>query len=275
MQKFFVKIKNWLWFVVKVRRNLNTKVIKSKNKSTQDLVLVHGIASNLRVWSKVVSELKSDYRIVLVDLLGFGGSPKPDNIEYNANQHSYMLYRALKKARVKKNAIVVGHSMGSIIALNYVSTYTNRVSRLVLCSLPIYKRSELTDKKLFAWQRETDNLYFRLYRILRSKKDFSIKTAQMLRKMGLKQIELSHQSWPAFKNSLHNTIEHQNVEKDIKNIKVPIDIIYGKFDFLLISKHLRDLTKYKNVREFQVNARHDINKKFAKDIAKLIDDSDI
>ncbi len=262
----FYKFKLWFWYKTKVKKTLNIKIIKSNNKNSPQVVLLHGIASNMLVWNDVVSNLKGKYNIVLIDLLGFGKSPKPDDIAYNADQHAYLVYYSLKKARAYKPSVFIGHSMGAIIATRFAVSYPKNVTKLELCSLPIYRRSELTDKKLFAWQRETDNLYFRLYGLLRHKKDFSIKTAQVLRKMGMRQVELNEQSWLAFRNSLQNTIENQNVEVDIRKIKVPIRIIYGKFDFLLISKHLKSLAKYSNVFVTQVNAHHDITKRFAKEI---------
>lgn len=268
MNKTLQRLKLWIWYKTKVRKPLTVKKISKSNSDC--LVFLHGIASNSLVWNQVISHLRSDYDIVLVDLLGFGTSPKPNNIEYNINQHTYAVYYSLKKAGVKKPFTIVGHSMGSIIATHFAANFTKNVKRLVLCSMPIYKKAELSDKKLYWWQKETDNLYFRLYQMLRHKKDFSLRTAQMLRRMGLRQVELNDESWIAFRNSLKNVIENQSVESDLKKVKIPVDIIYGKLDFLLITKHIRHLSKLHNTRIVACSARHDITRRYGTDIAKLI-----
>lgn len=264
----YSNLKRWLSYRLKVKKKLNVEIIDGPGKP---IVFLHGIASNTTVWELVVEPLIGKHKIVLVDLLGFGLSPAPTNIKYDVDDHTYAVHYSLKKSGIRKPAHFVGHSMGSIVATHYAVTYPEKVLDLVLCSLPIYKRSELSDQKLRFWQKDSENIYFRVYRMLREQKDFAMKTAAMLHKLGIRQIELQEHSWYAFSESLKNTIEHQNVESDIKKLKIPISIIYGKFDVLIISQHIEALSKYDNIKVYKTNSRHDLTAGFSKQIAQLIE----
>lgn len=264
----YASFKRWLNHRLRVRQKLHVEVIDGPG---EPIVFLHGIASNTKVWELVIKPLRGKHKLVLVDLLGFGESVAPDTIQYSVDDHVYAISHSLKKAGIKKPAYIVGHSMGSIIATHYAAVYPKKVLGLVLCSLPIYKRSELSDQKLRSWQKDTDDIYFRVYRILRQQKDFAFKTAAVLHKLGIREIELKEHSWYAFSESLKNTVEHQSVEADIKQIKVPIDIIYGKFDILVISKHLEELRKYDNINVYKTNSRHDLTEGYSKIIANVVD----
>ena len=264
----YSNLKRWLSYRLKVKKKLNVEIIDGPGKP---IVFLHGIASNTTVWELVVEPLIGKHKIVLVDLLGFGLSPAPTNINYDVDDHVYAIHYSLKKSGIRKPAHFVGHSMGSIVATRYAVTYPEKVLDLVLCSLPIYKRSELSDQKLRFWQKDSENIYFRVYRMLREQKDFAMKTAAMLHKLGIRQIELQEHSWYAFSESLKNTIEHQSVESDIKKLNIPISIIYGKFDVLIISQHIEALSKYDNIKVYKTNSRHDLTKGYSNIIAHVVE----
>lgn len=258
----------WLSYRAKAKRALNIEIIDGPG---EPIVFLHGIASNTRVWDEVVERLRGKHKLILVDLLGFGNSPTPDKMQYDVDDHCYAIKYSLKKAGLNKPAYIVGHSMGAIIAPHFALTYPKRVLGLVLCSLPIYKRTEFSDQKLRMWQKDTENIYFRVYRILREKKDFAFKTAAILHKLGIRQVELQEQSWYAFSESLKHTVEHQSVEADIAKLDIPVNIIYGKFDILVIANHLDELNKYQNVTVYKTNSRHDLTDGFSHQIASLVE----
>jgi pimeloyl-ACP methyl ester carboxylesterase len=96
-------------------------------------VLLHGLGGTHRYWTcgPVPFEL-SGHRTVLVDLLGFGQSPKPW-IRYSVERHLAALHACLDGAR---SVTLVGHSLGAALALAYAARYPSAVRRLVLISLP-------------------------------------------------------------------------------------------------------------------------------------------
>lgn len=95
------------------------------------LVLLHGIGSNSRSWSRQLAALATDFRVIAWDAPGFGKSedPKADtpSIRYYADS-----LRSLFDAAQLKNAIVLGHSLGGLIAQEFYRCYPDRVQSLIL-----------------------------------------------------------------------------------------------------------------------------------------------
>src|SRR5256885_10117099 len=74
------------------------------------LVLIHGFASSTLVWSKVFLHLaRSDYRVIAVDMLGYGYSAKPKNGEYTIFGQAKLLIPLLDYLGIPR-AIFVGSS---------------------------------------------------------------------------------------------------------------------------------------------------------------------
>ncbi|MHB8574713.1 MAG: alpha/beta fold hydrolase [Dehalococcoidia bacterium] len=99
------------------------------------IVLVHGLASSSRYWLGNVGVL-GDYRVIMPDLLGFGRSPKPFASSYSPAEHVDALHRSIRD-RVSGPFTLVGHSMGSLVALHYAARHPDLVRRLALISLPV------------------------------------------------------------------------------------------------------------------------------------------
>ncbi|HEV2784896.1 MAG TPA: alpha/beta fold hydrolase [Solirubrobacteraceae bacterium] len=94
------------------------------------VLLVHGITSSLRTWSKVVPLLAESHRVIAPDLLGHGASAKPRG-DYSLGAFASGL-RDIMIALDVPTATVVGHSMGGGIAMQLAYQFPERVERLVL-----------------------------------------------------------------------------------------------------------------------------------------------
>ncbi|HEX9894953.1 MAG TPA: alpha/beta fold hydrolase [Gemmatimonadales bacterium] len=94
------------------------------------LVFLHGYGEHLLTWRSVIDPLARNYRILAIDLPGFGGSDKPDR--------SYTLdamvttVRAVLARWTDPPVIMVGHSMGGAIAAATTSLEPGRVVAVVL-----------------------------------------------------------------------------------------------------------------------------------------------
>src|SRR5689334_17870849 len=96
------------------------------------IVLIHGFASSTLVWSKVFLQLaEAGYRVIALDLLGYGYSAKPRNGEYTIAGQAKLLTRLLDHLGIPR-AILVGSSYGGAVAATCALDYPDQVEKLIL-----------------------------------------------------------------------------------------------------------------------------------------------
>ena len=106
-------------------------VVQAGPVDAQPVLLVHGLGQNgFTDWLPVMPQLAKRYRIIAVDLPGYGYSSAPLG-KYSPKNYARVLQKILAR-HAKQPAIVVGHSMGGAIALRLASDYPATTSRLVL-----------------------------------------------------------------------------------------------------------------------------------------------
>jgi pimeloyl-ACP methyl ester carboxylesterase len=96
------------------------------------LVLLHGLGGAASNWIELAPELARDHRVVAVDLPGHGGSsalPVLPNLEPFADRVGLVLQR-----EEAHPAVVVGHSLGCVVALRLAMRSPELVRGLVLIS---------------------------------------------------------------------------------------------------------------------------------------------
>lgn len=98
------------------------------------LVFLPGLGGTTRYWEGRLGELEKNHRVLLIDLLGFGDSPKPWS-RYTVDRHVDALYEILKN---EKRFVLIGHSMGSLLSIAYAARHPEQVERLVLLSVPFF-----------------------------------------------------------------------------------------------------------------------------------------
>ena len=112
-------------------RVLYTKELGSGGST---LVFLPGLGGTTRYWESRVAPLASEHCLLLIDLLGFGRSPKPW-IRYTVERHVAELRRVLEG---REDFTLVGHSFGALAAVAYAARYPEQVNGLVLLSLPCF-----------------------------------------------------------------------------------------------------------------------------------------
>jgi pimeloyl-ACP methyl ester carboxylesterase len=96
------------------------------------LLLIHGFASSTLVWSKVFLRFaEAGYRVIALDMLGFGYSAKPRNGEYTISGQAKLLTRLLDRLDIPR-AFLVGSSYGGAVAATCALDYPERVEKLIL-----------------------------------------------------------------------------------------------------------------------------------------------
>lgn len=240
-------------------------------QSGPTVVLLHGINGKISNWTFVIDELSKTHKVVAIDLLGFGKSQRPDNLRYNAKDHVKSIKYTLKKGGVDKPFVLVGHSMGAIIAVNYAASYPRHVSRLVLCSLPYYNKTDIKGRIGARWSVMSDKVLLYAYRRLRRNPKATIRGAKLLRRKDKRlAFELSHTTWYPFHQSLFHTIEQQNLSPLFRKLNKPIDLVYGRKDRFLNSQNLRVLARqYPNIEVHRLPVGHELTREFSCNISDI------
>lgn len=94
------------------------------------LVLVHGGRDHARSWDFVAAALRDRYHAVAPDLRGHGDSAWAVGSQYAMPDYLLDLNQLLRHIGVRP-VILVGHSLGGAIVLQYAGTYPDRVSSVV------------------------------------------------------------------------------------------------------------------------------------------------
>ncbi|HSP78772.1 MAG TPA: alpha/beta hydrolase [Myxococcaceae bacterium] len=98
------------------------------------LVFVHGLGSYLKFWRYQLDAFaEQGYRVLAVDLPGYGKSDKPATFPYTMEAMADAVRELVHKTGAQR-PILVGHSMGGQTALSYAIRYPEEPSALVLTS---------------------------------------------------------------------------------------------------------------------------------------------
>jgi len=107
-----------------------TLVYHTRGEGEPALILLHGFGgSGLGHWGEVMPRLDCG-RVIALDLLGFGGSSRPD-APYSLDMHRRYLVAAMDALEIPR-AVLVGFSMGASLAAFTAAHDPSRVSALVM-----------------------------------------------------------------------------------------------------------------------------------------------
>lgn len=98
-------------------------------------LFIPGITGTVNYWKPYLQPYTTKGKFILVDPLGFGRSPKP-NIKYTIDNHIRSLHHTVMS---EGPFTIVGHSMGSLLALNFANNYPDLVKKVVLIGMPVFK----------------------------------------------------------------------------------------------------------------------------------------
>ncbi|MEO0374964.1 MAG: alpha/beta fold hydrolase [Cyanobacteria bacterium P01_A01_bin.17] len=115
-----------------VKNTDGTKTVYSAagNAADEAIVLLHGIGADRRMWQPQIAEFASrGFYVLAPDLLGHGQSSKVKHIELQDWERQIL---DLLQEQQKKTCILVGVSMGGVIAQSFAVNHPDKVSRLIV-----------------------------------------------------------------------------------------------------------------------------------------------
>lgn len=202
-----------------VIKNLKLNYLDEGNFS-DTVVLLHGWGANLRTMIPISNLIKDRYRVVLLDLPGFGKSDEPVKV-YSSFDYVDIVIKFLKEINVKR-ATFIGHSFGGKISSIIASKNPELVDKLVLIDSAglIPKRgidyyTKVYSFKFFRW------LYSNLP--IRNKED----RLEMLRK---KHGSDDYQESSGIMRKILVVVVNENIRSLLKDITAETLLIWGEND---------------------------------------------
>lgn len=142
---------------------------------SRTIILIHGLGSYLKAWNKNIPELSKNYRVIAIDLPGYGKSgktPHPGSMSWYAQSVvKLMNHLGLEKAWIG------GHSMGGQIAMVMALIHPEKVEGLILAAPAGFEAFTKGQKQWFRNVMTLDgvkktpvddiqnNLYYNFYRM--------------------------------------------------------------------------------------------------------------
>ncbi|MEM7318695.1 MAG: alpha/beta hydrolase [Pseudomonadota bacterium] len=105
------------------------------------IVLVHGVGLRADAWAPVIDCLSTSHKVVAPDLPGHGASP------FSSGLQTLTGYSEAIATLLSEPAIIVGHSLGAMIALDCATRFPERVTAVAALNA-VFERSALARKSV-------------------------------------------------------------------------------------------------------------------------------
>ena len=116
-------------------------IMEGRMDDSLPIVFIHGTSASLHTWDTLSSFLKTNKKIIRLDLPAFGLTGPNRLNQYSFNFYNQFLDEFLLKLNVTK-CIVAGNSLGGSIAWNYAIASPNKVKQLILLDASGYPKKD-------------------------------------------------------------------------------------------------------------------------------------
>ena len=99
------------------------------------VLFLHGWLGSWRYWMTTMEAISDKYRTYALDLWGFGDSDK-SKPRYEISDYVTLINNFSENMGIRE-APIVGHSLGAMIALEYTARYPDRVKKVMAVSMPL------------------------------------------------------------------------------------------------------------------------------------------
>ena len=110
------------------------------------ILLIHGFGASTDHWRFNIPVLSSKFEVHAMDLLGFGKSPKPNDVEYSGSLWKDQVI-AYVREQIKRPTIIVGNSLGGYAALAAGAELKDLSAGVILLNAAGYFSEEKLVKK--------------------------------------------------------------------------------------------------------------------------------
>lgn len=121
-----------------LNNNIKMRYLESKQGgriSDRHILFIHGLGSSADRWLDIPDALSIYYHTIAVDLIGFGRSDKPTDLNYTIEKFSEFILEFIEKIGLSsddRKITLVGHSLGGYIAVEFAIRNMALIEKLVL-----------------------------------------------------------------------------------------------------------------------------------------------
>lgn len=238
------------WGVIKLFKekflNVNgLRICYVEEGKGKNIIFIHGWQSSLRVWQYNLSYfIKQGYRVLALDLPGFGKSSK-SKINYSVALFSRIIKKIIEKREMEKTSLVC-YSMGTFVGLDLALKCPQKIESLVLAGAPgnfgtFLKRESLVkiifSKPLLRFTAIFSFLTLKLYLIGKLLASRSKKQSRKIRELIRLRLSFLNQE-SKYIHALHSSAmdvirNRMNLKKEnLAKINLPTLIIRGEKEIL-------------------------------------------
>jgi len=247
------------------------------------ILLLHGIPTSGWLYRKMIDSLvQKGYRVVVPDMLGFGSSDSPKGYDlYNPESHCKRLLDLMDHLQIN-NWTHVFHDAGGLWTWELFKMAPNRIQKLVVLNSIIYEAG--FDPPM----RFEKGVFTKLSMSFYSNKLTNRTIMKKLFKNGLMQNNLTANELEGYKkpliegktNALYTFFSSTcnslpDYRETIKNIEVPVMIIWGKHDKMLrwnpIAEAVTNDLKIQPENIHVIDAKHYIQEESTDEILRYIE----
>ncbi|MCV2528244.1 MAG: pimeloyl-ACP methyl ester esterase BioH [Candidatus Lightella neohaematopini] len=209
---------------------LNWKIY---GKGNINIILIHGWGINSKIWLNLTKKLKKDFCVHLFDLPGYGNSK-----EIHLSTLDQLINVIMNDINVT-NVVLVGWSLGGLIATKMVLSCPNIFKGLVLVSFSPYFCVDynwpgINNMTLINFINGLHNDYIKTMLKFICLQNINIKLTKQER-INLKNIILNKKTIPSIRTLIFGLklLEKTDLRKLMNNISIPHITIYGKLDSIV------------------------------------------
>jgi pimeloyl-ACP methyl ester carboxylesterase len=187
--------------------------------SGKAVVLLHGWGDNSSSFDKLSYDLSKKYRVISLDLPGFGGTQTPNEV-WGLDEYAKFVSSFLGKVNINSTWALIGHSNGGSICIRGVSKGWLNPERLVLMASAGIRGTQKGRMKLMSFVAKTG-------------KTISKPLPESTRKKLRSKLYSSIGSDMLIAESLQESFKKivaDDVRSDAKQLMLPTLLIYGEKD---------------------------------------------
>ena len=100
----------------------------------EPILFLHGFDSSFLEFRRIAPLLKTNFKLIIPDLFGFGFSPRVEGMDYTPQNIIDNLLSLLDELNLNKNVKIVGASMGGSVALTLSKEISKDIEKIILLS---------------------------------------------------------------------------------------------------------------------------------------------